>query len=240
MLYLHQAVDTEGIGHAEFLFPCKCILDPEPLLLAPFRIGIHNLVQNRPYVEAKPHRILAGVRRLQIAPVLHMNLQKLVKKIFGRIFGKYVDYARIDAEADAGGKALFPPLFMPVKIVFCHRLRVTALKARSELRMLPRYGPGSQIHVRRTCFAGRVKDIIAYKGRGGVHNKINTVFLYQAYQLRFFVRIHTGCFIYDSFPPVFGFRTDIRSLPLFFRIRPRPVLHMLQYLFCTLFAVIGN
>ena len=105
-----------------------------------------------------------------------MYLCDFIQKFRCRIFCKYIYNTRIYSHTDHSHISLLFPGFMAVKIIFCHRLRITVLDSETISRIFHRNRPGSHTSVICTRFKRSVKNHITGKRRCRIHHEINFMF----------------------------------------------------------------
>ena len=184
VFHLDKRVFSYPVRHLECLLSGKCLFhNQSTFFLIIFYIRIHYLIQNRPNIESKLNRIRICTWHRQISTVFDMGLCHHIKQMGCRIFCKYIYHARINTKTDNCHLSFFFPLLMPVKIIFCHRFRIAVFNSKPIGRLFHRNRPGSHIGIIGPCFIGRIKNIIAGKGRGRIHDKINLVLPDQTFHL---------------------------------------------------------
>ena len=185
MFDFYHRIRTDPSRHFKNFFSCKRNIRYVTLLLIPLYIWVNTFVKYSPDVESKGDIVFARTWDFQISSIFYMNLFQLVKQIFHREFGEYIYNARVDAEADTSHIPFFFPLFMPIKVVFGHRLRNAFLQG-SINRWVVRHRPCPHAHIISSRFISSVKNIIGNKRRGCIHHKVAVLLSNNFYQ---FIRI---------------------------------------------------
>ena len=184
MLYFNQCIFTDSIRHQKCLLASKGFFyNKSALFLIILHIWIHHFIQHRPYIESKLDRIRVCSRHRKISTIFHMCFCHPVKQMGCRILCKDIDHTRIDTKTDHCHLSLFLPLFMPIKIIFCHRFRVAVLNTKAICWFLHRNRPGSHIGIISSGFIGSIKNIVTGKWRCRIHHKVNLMLLDQVLHL---------------------------------------------------------